>query len=252
MTRWWRRLGALLALCLGALVLGPAGTAAAHPLGNFTVNHYAGLRLHADRVELFAVVDYAEIPTLQQRPAVDRDADGTVSPAEGRQRAAAECAALGAGVTVSVDGSPLTWISRAAELTLPPGEAGLHTTRIECRLGAPAALADPASVEITDRYLDDRIGWREITAVGEGVRLAESTVPAGTVSHELRDYPRMAATLTTAGLLLVGLRDRLDRVRVSDRLRRRTARLATTTPVLTAVLVLVVGLGLAARSLPVA
>ena len=59
----------------------------------------------------------------------------------------------------------------------------------------------------------------------------------------------MAATLTAAGLLLVGLRDRLDRARLSDRVRRTTARLATATPVLTALLVLVVGLGLVARNL---
>ena len=32
----------------------------------------------------------------------------------------------------------------------------------------------------------------------------------------------MAVTLTAAGLLLLGLRDRLDRVELSDRLRRRT------------------------------
>ena len=57
----------------------------------------------------------------------------------------------------------------------------------------------------------------------------------------------MAATLTAAGLLLVGLRDRLDRVRPSDRVRRRTARLVAATPVITALLVLVVGLGLTAR-----
>ena len=59
----------------------------------------------------------------------------------------------------------------------------------------------------------------------------------------------MAATLTAAGLLLLGLRDRLDRVELSDRLRRQATRLAAATPVLTAILVLVVGLGLAARGL---
>jgi nickel/cobalt transporter (NicO) family protein len=78
MIRWIRRLGALLALCTAALALGPAGSAAAHPLGNFTVNHYDGLRLHADRVELLAVVDHAEIPTLQQ-PRLDTDSDGAIS-----------------------------------------------------------------------------------------------------------------------------------------------------------------------------
>ena len=57
----------------------------------------------------------------------------------------------------------------------------------------------------------------------------------------------MAATLTAAGLLLLGLRDRPDRFRPSDGLRRRTARLVAGTPVLTALLVLVVGIGLTAR-----
>jgi ABC-type nickel/cobalt efflux system permease component RcnA len=59
----------------------------------------------------------------------------------------------------------------------------------------------------------------------------------------------MAATLTAAGLLLVGLRDRLDRIRIAGRLRRPAARLAAATPVLTALLVLAVGVGLAVRSL---
>ena len=58
----------------------------------------------------------------------------------------------------------------------------------------------------------------------------------------------MAATLTAAGLLLVGLRDRLDRAGVGSDA-SHTARLAVATPVLTALLVLVVGLGLAARNL---
>ena len=59
----------------------------------------------------------------------------------------------------------------------------------------------------------------------------------------------MAATLTGAGLLLVGLRDRLERIRPSDRLRRRTTKLIAAAPTLTATLVLVVGLGLTVRAL---
>lgn len=59
----------------------------------------------------------------------------------------------------------------------------------------------------------------------------------------------MAATLTAAGLLLVSVRDRLAR---TDRLRAWRAggrRLAGALPVATAVLVLVVGLGLALSAL---
>ena len=37
-------------------ILFPAAVAA-HPLGNFTINHYAGLRVASDRVELDVVID---------------------------------------------------------------------------------------------------------------------------------------------------------------------------------------------------
>ena len=128
MIRWCARLGALLMLCAGflvtALALGVAGTAAAHPLGNITVNHYAGLRLSPDRVELRAVVDHAEIPTLQLHPLLDVDADGVLSEREARQRAAAECAEVARGVVVTVDGGSLSWTVQAAELTQPPGRPG--------------------------------------------------------------------------------------------------------------------------------
>jgi len=53
------------------LVLVSAGSAAAHPLGNFTVNHYNGIALLPDRVEVLAIVDIAEIPTAQELPAAD-------------------------------------------------------------------------------------------------------------------------------------------------------------------------------------
>ena len=58
----------------------------------------------------------------------------------------------------------------------------------------------------------------------------------------------MAATLTAVGLLLVHLRGRLDASLVG-RFGTASARFARLAPLLTAVLVLVVGLGLAARGL---
>ncbi|MDG4866142.1 nickel transporter, partial [Streptomyces sp. T-3] len=75
--RVWGAAAAAVAL----LVLGEL-PAAAHPLGNFTVNRYHGLRLFPDRVEDTAVVDRAEIPTLQAARAVDTDRDGQAEPAE--------------------------------------------------------------------------------------------------------------------------------------------------------------------------
>jgi nickel/cobalt transporter (NicO) family protein len=50
-------------LTTGLMLLLTSGVARAHPLGNVTVNHYDGLLLRPDAVELTAVVDRAEIPT---------------------------------------------------------------------------------------------------------------------------------------------------------------------------------------------
>ena len=51
-------LGLLLALVVPA-------AAAAHPIGNFTVNHYSRLELSPGQARVFYVLDMAEIPTFQ-------------------------------------------------------------------------------------------------------------------------------------------------------------------------------------------
>jgi len=56
----------VLAAVLAALaVLVLPATASAHPLGNFTVNRYAGIELAGSNVYLHYVLDLAEIPTYQ-------------------------------------------------------------------------------------------------------------------------------------------------------------------------------------------
>jgi len=76
------RRAALLAAAVVALLLVPATAASAHPLGNFTVNHYDGLVIGPHAIRDHLVVDTAEIPTEQARSSVDRDGDGHVTAAE--------------------------------------------------------------------------------------------------------------------------------------------------------------------------
>ena len=183
-----RRL-AVLAGVIVALALASAASASAHPLGNFTVNHYKGLTIYPERVEVLAVVDSAEIPTLQQRPQVDTDGDGVVSSAERRVYATGQCGQLSTSVLATVDGEPLRFTVRSSEVNYPPGQADLPTTRLTCQLSAPAPLETPATLSVRDDSGGDRIGWREITAVGAGVGLRNSPVPAHSISNELRNYP---------------------------------------------------------------
>jgi nickel/cobalt exporter len=181
---------AALAVFVGAVLLLGSGTADAHPLGNFTVNHYDGLVLQADRVEDLAIVDTAEIPTLQEKPLVDRDNDGVVSESERGAFARRTCRQVAAAVTVQVGADPLRWSVRSSSFAYRPGAAGLLTSRLECHLSSAAALDGSTSVSVRDRFRADRIGWHEITAVaGSGLHLDRSPVPSRSISDELRHYP---------------------------------------------------------------
>ncbi|MEU8404019.1 High-affinity nickel-transporter [Nonomuraea sp. NPDC048892] len=160
------------------VALAVAVTFAAHPLGNFSVNHYDGLTIHRDRIEHLAVVDLAEIPTLQQPP---------TGPPDVHARRA--CADLRDAVRADAGGRTLSWRVTGASFAYRPGAAGLRTSRLTCRLTAPLRVDRPVALTFANAYRGDAVGWREITAKGQGVRLRDSTVPAGSVSGELRDYP---------------------------------------------------------------
>ena len=183
------RLLAGLAVGVGLLTLLPATPASAHPLGNFTVNQHSGLVVSPDRITVELVVDMAEIPTFQTRSEIDTDGDTTVSPGEAgayRQRA---CARLADGIELRFEGQPAPAPTVAtSDLTFTPGEAGLATIRLTCRLTTPAAR-DTGRLDFANRNFTTRLGWREITAVGNGVRLAASDVPTRSSSAVLTEYP---------------------------------------------------------------
>ena len=168
-------------------VLIPGGIAQAHPLGNFTVNHYNGLELYPDRIDVLAIVDTAEIPTAQELQGLAPD--GTPTQQQLDDAAALQCADLGDAVTATVDGQPLDWTIRDTSLESVPGAAGLPTLRLTCQLRADADLSEPRTVSFIDAYRSDRVGWHEITADGFGVRLLDSPVGVTSTSDELRNYP---------------------------------------------------------------
>jgi nickel/cobalt transporter (NicO) family protein len=143
-----------------ALVL-PAA-AAAHPLGNFTINRFSRVEVAGPRVYVHYALDLAEIPTFQ---AGTIDAPGLA----GR-------IARGAELTVAGRRAPLVPVDWA--LAHPNGAGGLKTTRFEVILRGPL-LSGRSEVGYRDRNYADRIGWKEIV-VGN----------APSRSHELRAYPK--------------------------------------------------------------
>jgi nickel/cobalt transporter (NicO) family protein len=178
----------LLAGVIAAVLLAPA-LAAAHPLGNFTINRYAGIELTPGQVRIDYVVDIAEIPTVQIRPQMDGDGDGEVTDAERAAWARRTAPDLLAKVEVAIGGRPLRLEVVSASARFRPGQGGLDILRLEAAFAGPAPAE--GRLEFADANYQDRIGWSEVTAVGaDGTALSSSSVPARSVSNALLAYPQ--------------------------------------------------------------
>ncbi len=160
-----------LALALLLLALALPATAAAHPLGNFTVNRYSEAVVSGDHLYVRYALDLAEIPTVQEGA---------------RVRARGFAAELGRRLDVRVDGARVPLRPLASEVHARAGAGGLETLRFDAVYDA-----GPAGRRLTlrDRSFEGRVGWREVVVRAErGAGITRSDVPARSVSDALRSY----------------------------------------------------------------
>jgi ABC-type nickel/cobalt efflux system permease component RcnA len=136
--------------------------ASAHPLGNFTVNHFSRVEVSGPRIYVRYVLDLAEIPTFQA----------------GRIDARGYARRIARGALLTVNGRRVRLLPVEWALAHPSGAGGLKTTRLEVILRGPR-LAARSDVAYRDTNYADRIGWKEVV-VGD----------AASRSHELRAYPK--------------------------------------------------------------
>ena len=172
------------------------GTVLGHPLGNFTINHFAGLRIAPDRISLDVVIDRAEIPAFQELQRLDPDGDGTLTPEQASAAGRSQCVDLATDLHLTLDGTRLATSLMGAGLSLPPGAGGLSTMRLVCEyetvLAAP--IGSSAAVTFEDTSFAERIGWREIVVLADGASVAGASVGDGAavpggVSARLTSYP---------------------------------------------------------------
>ena len=177
------------AIGVGGVVAVPSSLASAHPLGNFTVNHLNELSVAVAGVTNDAIVDLAEIPTAQEQPSVDTDRDGSVTDGERSAHATMRCADLANRQFLEVDGTRVPFVVERAMFEYRPGEAGLDTSRLRCRVHAAIDFTSSHSINFLDDFETDRVGWREIVAAGSGVDLSGSNVPIVGLTDQLESYP---------------------------------------------------------------
>jgi ABC-type nickel/cobalt efflux system permease component RcnA len=159
-------------LAAAAFLLAPAA-ADAHPLGNFTVNRYAGIEAAGDRVFVHYALDLAEIPTFQLGDQVRRPG---------------YAARLSRQLDLRLDGRRVSLRVLRHRAVARDGAGGLSTLRLDV---VYEAIGTGSALRFEDDAFSDRIGWREVTvSARDGARVVASSAPEVSASDQLRSYPK--------------------------------------------------------------
>jgi nickel/cobalt exporter len=158
----------------------------AHPMGNFSVNHYTRIAVGPRGADLLYVLDLAEIPTFEilQQWKLERSSPR----AELERKAAALAREWARHLKVTVNGRDVAPQFQSAELTFADGAGGLPVTRIASRLRLPVAAG---KLEFEDANYPDRAGWKEIVITAEkGASIEQATQGDRDRSQVLTAYPQ--------------------------------------------------------------
>jgi nickel/cobalt exporter len=171
---------------LFALMISSA-TCFAHPMGNFSVNHYSKIKVRRQWVEIRYLIDMAEIPTFQEIRQFDFTAKAN-DPGALRYLASEE-QLLKQGLSLESDGQAVQLETISRDVTFADGAGGLPTMKIGFVFrGKLDVLAGTHTVSYVDNNFPGRAGWKEIVLLGDGVTIVNSSAPGTDRSQELTNY----------------------------------------------------------------
>jgi len=184
----FRRVVTVLLTLLICFVFVPV--AFAHPLGNFTVNQYAGLQISREAVVLDYVLDMAEIPAFQEISTFDANGNGQADSVEAANYHALKCAALQPDLSLLLDKKALDLTLTSSSVVFPAGVGGLPTLRLTCEFRAPVDLAaNNLALSFSNNAFPDRLGWKEVVMIPDGVTL-QGDFSSASLSNRLTEYPQ--------------------------------------------------------------
>ena len=171
--------------CAWPLLFALAVTLCAHPMGNFSVSHYARIQVRGSGVEIRYVLDLAEIPTFQllQQWGLSADSPRNLLDA----KAAAQAREWARSLDLACDGRTVSPRFEGATLVIAPGAGGAPVIRIASRLKLAVAAR---SLAYEDRNYPGRAGWKEVViAAGPGASIERASQDGNDRSQALTAYP---------------------------------------------------------------
>ena len=177
-------------VCLALAVFADSHCAQAHPMGNFSINHYTRFTAKSDELALRYVLDFAEIPAADQMAKLDSNSDNAVSAAEESAYLKTVAPQFLDGLSLQIDGDKVALRARQSSIEVRPGAGGLPTLLVKIDAAAPLPKGTAVSVVYADSNFAGRTGWKEILATADaGWAIRDSDAGTQDVSHELTVFP---------------------------------------------------------------
>lgn len=185
-TRMW------LALTL-LLLLAPVQ---AHPLGQFSINHFARIECGIDRATVRYVIDFAEIPTYTEAQTIDVDQNGEVTQQELNNYLERVAPGYVTGLDLQADGRKIDLTLTGKEIQLVAGSGGsaamgLATMRMVLDLeGRWNPAGGITQLRFEDRNMTERGGWRELVVIpARNAGIFDTAAYGNGITDELKAYP---------------------------------------------------------------
>ncbi len=163
-------------LLTASLFVASVFPAAAHPLGNFTINHLTKLSAASHAIDVRYVLDMAEIPTFSAMRAATPD--GKMTPDQLAAWGRTQAQALAPELHFALDGRGATLDVDRVVTTTRPGAGGLPTLYLVLDGHVPVSGPMPRAIAYRDTTYAGRLGWRDVV-------VAPQTEP----TRELTAYP---------------------------------------------------------------
>lgn len=185
---------------VAATVFATANAAVAHPLGNFTVNHFSRITVAGETLHVRYVLDMAEIPAF----ALDRslDSHGTPSHETLARWAASHAAAIASRLDVVVDGRPVVLTLGDSTVRPRPGAGGLPTLYVTASYTA-ALGPGKHRIAYRDNTEPGRLGWKDVVAGATHEPTDELRSYPSALVGSPRDRTVLVADVDAAGRLTV-------------------------------------------------
>ncbi|RYG60861.1 hypothetical protein EON80_24355, partial [bacterium] len=165
-------------------------SAGAHPMGNFSINHYARFKASGGELALRYILDFAEIPAAERMTALDQNSDGKVSPGEKSSYLQTEAPQFLKALSLQVGAQKVALTPQKSDLEVRAGAGGLPTLRVWIDSLVPLPSGTSTRVVYDDTNFEGRTGWMEIiTAADKGRAIRDSDASTSDRSRELTIFP---------------------------------------------------------------